>query len=126
MTAMAQDFWQDQEDDPAVSVEGRIDFGQEDAYWQSEHASQPSYRSECSYEQDYAPAYCVGYIGYAQYGGNFKDAEASLSANWIRIKGDSRLTLDEAMQAIRAAWQHAAEGQLHAATQGVERQPAYA
>jgi hypothetical protein len=112
MTAMAQDFWQDQEDDPAVSVDGRIDFRLEDAYWQSVHWSQPYYRSDCSYEEDYAPAYCVGYIGYAQYGGRFEDAEASLCANWVRIKGDSCLTLDEAMQAIRAAWEHAAGGQL--------------
>ena len=123
MSAMAQDFWQDQQDDPAVSVEGRIDFRLEDAYWQDAHANQPGYRSECSYEQDYAPAYCVGYIGYAQYGGSFKDAEASLCANWIRIKGDSCLTLEEAMQAIRAAWQHAADGQ---AAEGQEDAQLYA
>jgi len=66
------------------------------------------YRRECEYE-DYAPAYCCGYIGYAQYGGCFEDAEKSLCANWFRIKGDSRLTVDEAMQAIRAAWDHAAQ-----------------
>jgi hypothetical protein len=112
MSAVAQDFWQEQEDDEVVSVEGRIDFQQEDAYWQSVYRAQPYHRRECSYEEDYAPAYCVGYIGYAQYGGTFDDAEKSLCANWVRIKGDSRLTVEEAMQAIRAAWEHAAEGQL--------------
>lgn len=110
MNAVAQDSWLDQEDDPVVTVEGRIDFHAEDAYWQGAYRGQPYFRGDCSYEEDYASAYCVGYIGYAQYGGTFEDAEKSLCANWVRIKGDSRLTIDEAMQAIRAAWQHAADG----------------
>ena len=110
MNAVAQDSWLDQEDDPVVTVEGRIDFRAEDAYWQGAYRRQPYFRSDCSYEEDYASAYCVGYIGQAQYGGTFEDAEKSLCANWVRIKGDSRLTIDEAMQAIRAAWQHAADG----------------
>jgi hypothetical protein len=69
------------------------------------------YRSNCSYD-DYAPAYCAGYIGFAQYGGCYEDAEKSLCANWLRIKGDSQLDIEEAMQAIRAAWDHAAQAQL--------------
>ena len=108
MTAIAQDFWEEQADEPEVRIDGRIQPALEDAYWQSVYWAQPFYRAECSYEEDYAPAYCVGYIGYAQYGGDFDDAEKSLCANWVRIKGDSRLTVEEAMQAIRAAWDHAA------------------
>lgn len=111
MTAMAQDYWQEQEDDPEVRVDGRIDPRLEDSYWQSAYWAQPYYRAECDYD-DYAPAYCVGYIGFAQYGGRFEEAEKSLCANWLRIKGDSRLTLDEAMQAIRAAWDHAEKTEL--------------
>jgi hypothetical protein len=57
----------------------------------------------------------VGYIGFAQYGGTFEDAEKSLIANWVRIKGDSCLTVDEAIQAIRAAWHHASQPALAAA-----------
>jgi hypothetical protein len=110
MTAIAQDFWQEQADEPEVRIDGRVDPALEDAYWQSVYWAQPYYRGECSYD-DYAPAYCVGYIGYAQYGGCYEDAEKSLCANWLRIKGDSRLELDDAMQAIRAAWEHAAQGQ---------------
>ena len=68
----------------------------EDSYWQAVHA-------EDDYE-DHAPAYCVGYIGHAQYGGSFEEAERSLWANWERIKGDSRLTLEQARCAMRAAW----------------------
>ncbi|MGV3570760.1 MAG: hypothetical protein ACO1PB_09175 [Ramlibacter sp.] len=111
MTANAQDFWQEQADEPEVRIDARIDPEVEDAYWQSVYWSQPYYRADCGYD-DYAPAYCVGYIGYAQYGGRFAEAEKCLCANWIRIKGDSRLTLDEAMAAIRAAWDHAEQAQV--------------
>lgn len=104
----AIDSWKEQEDDPVVSIEGRIDPQVEDAYWQSVYWAQPYYRPQFSYEEDYACAYCVGYIGYAQYGGSFADAEKSLCANWVRLKGASRLSVDEALQAIRAAWDHAA------------------
>lgn len=110
MTAIAQDDWQEQQDDPQVRIDGRIDCAMEDAYWQSVYFGEPYYRAALGYD-DYAPAYCVGYIGFAQYGGRFDEAEKSLCANWIRIKGDSRLELDDAMQAIRAAWEHAAQGQ---------------
>jgi hypothetical protein len=114
MTAIAQDFWQEQADEPEVRIDGRIQPDLEDAYWQSVYWTQPYYRTECTYEQDYAAAYCVGYCGYAQYGGAFDDAEKSLCANWFRIKGDSRLTIEEAMQAIRAAWDHAETAQVEA------------
>jgi hypothetical protein len=135
MTATAQDFWQEQADEPEVRIDGKVDPQREDAYWQSVYWGESYYRNDCSYD-DYAPAYCVGYIGYAQYGGCFDDAEKSLCANWFRIKGDSRLSLDEAVQAIRAAWEHAAGTQLEveedelvevvAARSRSMQQPAYA
>ena len=113
MTAIAQDYWQEQADDPEVRIDGRIQPELEDAYWQSVYWSQPYYRAELSYD-DYAPAYCVGYIGFAQYGGRFDEAEKSLCANWVRIKGDSRLDYEDALPAIRAAWDHAANAQVGA------------
>jgi hypothetical protein len=79
----------------------------EDAHWQRAHGREGYCRAELDYE-DYAPAYCVGYMGYAQYGGEFDDAERSLCANWERIKGDSRLSFDEALPAMRAAWSRVA------------------
>jgi hypothetical protein len=111
MTAIAQDFWQEQEDDPEICVDGRVNAELEDDYWQSMYFGEAYYRSNCSYD-DYAPAYCAGYIGFAQYGGCYEDAEKSLCANWLRIKGDSKLGIEEAMLAIRAAWDHAAQAQL--------------
>ena len=139
MTALAQDdIWQEQVDDPEIRVDGRIRPDSEDAYWQSVYWAQPYYRADLGYD-DYAPAFCVGYIGYAQYGGKFDDAEKSLCANWVRIKGDSRLSLDDAMLAIRAAWDHAAiapeveedleqlvPAEFIAAQGRAARQPAYA
>lgn len=108
MTAIAQDFWQEQADEPEIRIDGRVNPAREDAYWQSVYFGESYYRSECSYEEDYAPAYCVGYCGFAQYGGRFDDAEKSLCANWFRIKGDSQLTIEEALQCMRAAWEHVA------------------
>jgi hypothetical protein len=108
MTAIAQDFWEEQADEPEVRLDGRVNPAVEDTHWQSAYWGESYYRGDCSYD-DYAPAYCVGYIGFAQYGGRFDEAEKSLCANWVRIKGDSRLTVEEAMQAVRAAWDHAAQ-----------------
>jgi hypothetical protein len=83
-----------------------VDAHQEDAYWSRHYWRERYYRPDCEYE-DYAPAYCAGYVGWAQYGGSYDEAEKSLCANWERIKGDSRLSLDEARLAMRAAWDHA-------------------
>lgn len=109
MTANASDFWQEQADEPETHIAATIDYRLQDAYWQSVYWSQPYYRADFEYE-DYAAAFCVGYTGFAQYGGSFADAEKSLCANWVRIKGDSRLSWEEALPAIRAAWQHAEQG----------------
>lgn len=84
-------------------VLGPVDAREEDAFWARSFWRERYYSDELEYE-DYAPAYCVGYVGYAQYGGDFEDAELSLCANWLRIKGDSRLNLEQARQAMRAAW----------------------
>jgi hypothetical protein len=114
MTAIANDFWQEQADEPELRIDGKVDPQAEDRYWQTVYWAQANARAELDYE-DYAPAYCVGYCGFAQYGGAFDDAEKSLIANWVRIKGDSRLTLDQAMHAIRAAWDHAAGNEIEEA-----------
>jgi len=112
MSALAADiYWPEQADEPDVRIDGRIDPQLEDAYWESVYWAEPYHREELGYE-DYAPAYCAGYIGFAQYGGSFEDAEKSLCANWLRIKGDSRLSLDEALLAMRAAWNHAERAQV--------------
>jgi hypothetical protein len=102
--AKEMDWNLDGEDE--LVVDTAVDPQEQDRFWQEAHAQEHYFRAELGYE-DYAPAYCVGYIGYAQYGGSFGDAEKSLIANWLRIKGDSRLGLDEARLAMQAAWDRA-------------------
>ena len=86
----------------------------EDGHWLDAHWKEPYFRADFDYE-DYAPAYCVGYSGCTQYGGSFEEAEKSLCANWLRVKGDSRLSWQEALPAVRAAWLRVemAEAPLH-------------
>lgn len=91
----------DQQNLPGAGI--AIDARQQDDYWSEAFAAECYVRPGLDYE-DYAPAYCVGYVGYAQYGEPWEDAEKSLWANWERIKGGSRLTWCEARPAIRAAW----------------------
>src|SRR5512133_3473684 len=102
MQASAQEYEAIQSE-PASTVSWR-EAQREDAYWQCVFSQERYYRPPLGYE-DYAPAYCVGYAGWSQYGGDFADAAASLRANWERIKGDSRLRFEEALPAIRAAWE---------------------
>ena len=104
MSATQQDTWSLEDDQVAtVSLE---DAKAHDAYWAQAHARENYFRPGLDYE-DYAPAYCVGYAGWAQYGGAFEDAQNSLLSNWVRIKGGSRLSVDEARIAMRAAWDRA-------------------
>ena len=106
MAVTPQDTWSFEEDE---TVTASLEEAQaHDVYWARAYARENYFRAGLDYE-DYAPAYCVGYVGCVQYGGSFDDAEKSLLANWIRIKGNSRLGLDEARTAIRNAWNHAAE-----------------
>jgi hypothetical protein len=84
------------------------DFATEEQYWRDAHCFEAYWREGFDFE-DFAPAYCVGSIGYAQYGGNYEDAEKCLSANWMRIKGDSRLPYEVASLAMRAAWDRMAK-----------------
>src|SRR5256885_2852164 len=79
-----------------------VDPASQDEYWQDVFRSEGYYSTHLE-DEDFAPAYCVGYTGFAQYGGSFEDAEKSLFANWERINGDSRLPFDSARLALRAA-----------------------
>lgn len=88
---------------PQAAVLRQYSAQVEDLYWARNYWKEPYFRADYNYE-DYAPAYCVGYSGCAQYGGCWEDAEKSLVANFIRIKGDSRLTWEEALAPIRSAW----------------------
>ena len=96
------------EDDDGDTITCDVDAARQDAYWQHAFRREGYFSGQLDYE-DYAPAYCVGYTGFAQYGGRFEDAEKSLVANWVRIKGDSRLPFEHAQKAMRAAWERMAQ-----------------
>jgi hypothetical protein len=96
----------DIDDDDVATLACEVDAQREDAYWRDACRREGYYSPQLDYE-DYAPAYCVGYTGFAQYGGSFDEAEKSLVANWVRIKGDSRLPFEHARLAMRAAWDRA-------------------
>lgn len=100
--AASQEFEQDTTGDRPTAL-GWEEAQREDAFWQRTYWQERYYHDDFEYE-DYAPAYCVGYAGCAQYGGDFKEAERCLWANWERIKGNSRLSHQQALPAIRAAW----------------------
>lgn len=102
----AQDFDTPALQEPPAALSPEEAMRGEDAHWHRAHSQERYYQPGLDYE-DYAPAYCVGYMGYVQYGGEFDEAERSLCANWERIKGDSRLSQGEALEAIRAAWNRA-------------------
>lgn len=77
-------------------------------YWRDNHIGQPGYIEGYSYEDDYAPAYRLGYQGRGRYTDRgWEQAEADLRSDWDSLKGKSRLTWDEARAASRAAWQRA-------------------
>lgn len=102
MHAQAEQFEETGIADRATTL-SRAQAQREDAFWQRNFWQERYYQDDFEYE-DYAPAYCVGYAGCAQYGGEFSDAQRCLLANWERIKGDSRLSSEQALPAIRAAW----------------------
>jgi hypothetical protein len=114
MPASQQTFDEHDLDEQAPVLQ-LVDPEQEEAYWRRAFWRERYYSQGLGYE-DYAPAYCVGYVGHAQYGGNYEDAEKSLCANWERIKGDSRLSHDEARAAMRAAWDRIAARNARAVT----------
>jgi len=100
MQAAAHDIFAHDPDSNACAA---FDAASHDAHWSRFFHLESYARPGLDYE-DYAAAYCVGYIGCVQYGGSFEDAEKSLISNWVRLKGDSRLELADAMAAMRAAW----------------------
>ncbi len=78
----------------------------EDVYWRGAYATRPGYQTGYSYDDDYAPAYRLGYAGRGRYQGSYEEHERELAAEWENIKGKSRLTWEQAKSAARDAWDH--------------------
>ena len=76
---------------------------EQDEHWHTAYVSEPYYQSQYQYE-DYSPAYRLGYTGPQRYQTTFEAAEPALEHDWETVKGDSRLTWEEARHASHAAW----------------------
>jgi hypothetical protein len=83
----------------------------EDAYWRENHPRQDYADSKFSYDDDYAPAYRLGYEGPARYGAPYDNSENAIRTDWEERKGKSRLDWEHAKHAVRAGW-HRVERRL--------------
>lgn len=90
---------------PRASIDPRT----EEAYWRESYVNRPSYVDGYDYDQDYAVAYRVGYDGRTRHQGSYAEHEKDLGVEWERIKGESRLTWDQAKVVIRDAWDYAGQ-----------------
>ena len=93
------------------SVGEQIDPTIEDACWREHYSTVSYYREGYDYDQDYQPAYAVGYAMRNHYsdGTRFEDVETDLKTKWEEVKGQSRLTWDEAKNAIMDGWNRIAK-----------------
>ncbi len=86
-------------------VAERIDPTIEYDYWRTEYAARPYYDRAYTYD-DYAPAYAYGNDMRAQYANRVWDdsLESDLRQGWETAKAKSRLTWEQAKQAVRDAF----------------------
>jgi uncharacterized protein (TIGR02284 family) len=78
----------------------------ESEYWRGSFSGEPYYEDGRPFE-DYGPAYELGWVSYATYGGEFDAADRVLANDWEVRRGISKLPWDQARPAARAAWQRA-------------------
>lgn len=78
----------------------------EDTHWRTNHTASSYYTDSYNYDNDYRPAYAVGYANRHRYDANarFEDVETELEQSWNQVKGDSKLAWSDARHAARDAW----------------------
>jgi hypothetical protein len=82
----------------------------EDEYWRRTYATRPYVSSGADYDA-YKPAYQYGWESYARYQNRrFDEVESDLRRDW-EGRRDSRMTWDNARDAVRDAW-HRVERKL--------------
>ena len=88
-----------------VTVAESVDPTGEADYWRGAYASRPYYKSQYDYDTDYAPAYAYGNTVRSQYAGRTWDdsLEADIKQGWEATKAKSRLTWEQAKDAVRDA-----------------------
>ena len=74
-------------------------------YWRDNFRNQPGFVGDYNFEDDYSPAYRLGYQGRTRYAGKtWEQAEVDLQRDWGAIKGSSRLSWEQARAAGHSAW----------------------
>ena len=74
------------------------------AHFEDIYESMSYYASGMEWK-DYEPAYRLGLESYGSHGGqSFSDVEAALGARWLKVRGDSRLSWDQARFAAEHVW----------------------
>jgi hypothetical protein len=79
----------------------------EETHWRDTYSKEPYFNTNLEFT-DYAPAFRAGYMYRSAYPERTWDvAEAELKTIWEHNRGTSRLTWNEARDAVLAAWRHA-------------------
>jgi hypothetical protein len=79
----------------------------EESHWRDAYSSEPYFNPDLDFN-DYAPAFRAGYMYRSAYPDRPWDvAEAELKTIWDHNRGTSRLSWNEAREAVLAAWRHA-------------------
>ncbi|MEO6155636.1 MAG: hypothetical protein ABIP16_07910 [Thermomonas sp.] len=86
-------------------AEGIDPTGEAD-YWRDEYKNRPYASSDYNYENDFAPAYAYGTTVRSQYAGRTWDdsLENDIRSGWEQTKAKSRLTWEQAKDAVRDAF----------------------
>ena len=75
------------------------------SYWRDNFRDQPGFVGDYNFEDDYAPAYRLGFQGRRRYPGQtWEQAEADLQRDWEALRSRSRLSWEQARAAGHAAW----------------------
>jgi hypothetical protein len=80
-------------------------WGTESAYWRNHYSSRPYYNKNMTYST-YEPAYRFGLYNYNQNNGKrYEDLDmAQLKSDWERMRGNSKLTWEQAQPAVQDAY----------------------
>jgi len=79
----------------------------EESHWRDAYHREPYFNPDLDFN-DYAPAFRAGYMYRSAYPDRPWDvAEAEVKSVWQHNKGTSRLSWNEAQEAVLAAWRHA-------------------
>ena len=87
--------------------ERKVEPANEELYWREHFAGEPYVEAAYQFD-DYLPAWRTGWEGRGKYGGReFDEVLRDLEGDFYWNRGKSRLTWQQAMPAVRAAWEHA-------------------